>query len=147
MDCGNIQSITIPSGVVSFGENAFINGRYKTVYAMSTGLPMDLPFSDEIKQSAILYVPVGMRVKYQNTDWSDIREIGPDGIEMVDAQSQNLFRVENDNIVFLSDAMSFTLYDFNGTMIKKGNTSKENSIKKYNKPVILVINNKGYKVL
>ena len=80
-DCSGLTSVTIPNSVTSIGEYAFAScEKLTTVNAMMTNPPViaNNVFGDDdnIYQTAALYVPVGCKDVYSNTEgWKNFVNI------------------------------------------------------------------------
>lgn len=76
MFCSNLTSVTIGSSVKGIGDQAFYDcRRLKSIICLSEkpcGLGKEVFYND---YNATLYVPVGSKEAYQNSDWKDFKNI------------------------------------------------------------------------
>ena len=82
MGCSSLSSVSFPDGLQSIGGEAFRGcSSLASVYA-NMKVPIKLenhPFPDKTMQNATLYVPVGYRYAYMESEWKsfkDIKEFG-----------------------------------------------------------------------
>lgn len=77
--CGlSMESVTIPSTVISIGDLAFPSNTLKSVI-MESSIPAKISsnsFTSEIKTNGTLYVPAGSKTAYEAADgWNEFKEI------------------------------------------------------------------------
>ena len=78
-ECSGLSSVTIPSSVTSIGKEAFADCNELIEIVSQLGQPFSINvnvFSSDSYSSAILYVPIGTKAKYETTEgWKNFTNI------------------------------------------------------------------------